>query len=233
MMNKLLGIIITSILLTGCKKDEGDLIFDYSFGTDSEGWIMGYSDYPANLSPDDSLNLYEMSFGHSPLPENIIPPQSGIRIRGHNRSDDLFMFIKKKITGLPAGTDYSITFRIELASNVPTNAVGIGGPPGEAVTIKAGAVSFEPQNIIDDGGWYRLNIDKGNQSAGGDDVTILGNVGVADNTTEYTLITRRSQSSLQAKTNNNGDIWVIIGTDSGFEGLTELYYSSVSITFKR
>jgi hypothetical protein len=232
-MKKLFGIIIISIFLTGCKKDDDGLIFNYSFGTDSEGWIVGYSDYPANLSPDDSLNLYEMSFGHSPLPENIIPPQSGIRIRGHNRSDDLFMFMKKKITGLSPNTDYLLTFRIELASNVPTNAFGIGGPPGEAVTIKAGAASFEPLNIIDDDGWYRLNIDKGNQSAGGDDITILGNVGVAENTTEYTLVTRRSQSSLQAKTSSDGDIWIIIGTDSGFEGLTELYYSSVSITFKR
>jgi hypothetical protein len=221
-----------ALLLNACSKDRGTKVFTYTFESDAEGWISGYSDYPANLTPDDSLNLYEMSYGYSILPASIIPRQSGIRIRGHNRSDDLFMFIKKKINGLSPLTTYSITFDIELASNAPTNAVGIGGPPGEAVIIKAGARNSEPVNFIDNINWYRLNIDKGAQTDGGDDVEILGNIGVADTTTVYALIRRGSPSSLQKKSDSSGNLWVIIGTDSGFEGLTELYYSTVKISLR-
>jgi len=43
------------------------------------------------------------------------------------------------------------------------------------------------------------------------------------------MINRTSQSSLWKKSNISGDLWIIIGTDSGFEGLTELYYSAVKI----
>jgi hypothetical protein len=30
----------------------------------------------------------------------------------------------------------------------------------------------------------------------------------------------------------NGEVWVIIGTDSGFEGETVLYYNSISLKFQ-
>lgn len=52
-------------------------------------------------------------------------------------------------------------FSIEFASNVPTNAVGIGGAPGEGVTMKAGATLEEPVAIIEQEGtnrYYRINI---------------------------------------------------------------------------
>ncbi len=39
---------------------------------------------------------------------------------------------------------YKIQIDIELASNVPTHAVGIGGAPGESVYLKAGASPIEP-----------------------------------------------------------------------------------------
>ncbi|NSW94164.1 MAG: hypothetical protein HPY62_05580 [Bacteroidales bacterium] len=222
-----------ALLVNLCSKDDNRKIgFTYNFETGMDEWTVGYSDYPAGLSADDSLTLYEMSYGHSFLPPTIVPPQGGIRVRGHNRSDDLFMFIKKEINGLSTDTYYAVSFEIEIASNAPTNASGIGGAPGEGVTIKAGAVDHEPENIIDAGNWYRLNIDKGNQQQGGEDVAILGNIGVSDTTTVYTLIERKNSIPLVKKSDSSGNLWVIIGTDSGFEGLTELYYSAVKIVFE-
>lgn len=226
-------LLFLALLVNLCSRDEaGKIEFTYTFESGTEGWTVGYSDYPAGLSDDDSLILYEMSYGHSLLPAVIVPPQGGIRIRGHNRSDDLFMFIKKEIKGLSPDTWYAVDFEIEIASNAPTNAAGIGGAPGEGVTLKAGIADHEPENIIDDGNWYRLNIDKGNQQQGGEDVTVLGNIGVSDTTTVYTLINRKSTVPLVKKSDSSGNLWVLIGTDSGFEGLTELYYSAVRILFE-
>jgi hypothetical protein len=45
------------------------------------------------------------------------------------------------------------------------------------VYFKIGAVSFEPASSLDPNGWLILNLDKGNQSGGGADVKVLGNIG--------------------------------------------------------
>ena len=37
--------------------------------------------------------------------------------------------------------------------------------------------------------------------------------------------------NFQAMTNENEELWVIIGADSGFEGISQLYLDNVSITF--
>jgi hypothetical protein len=205
---------------------------NYNFEKNADGWVAGYSDYPANLSQNDSLVLYAMSYGHGPLPAGIVPAQKGMRIRGHNRPDDLFMFFKKKITGLTPNAVYSIAFDIDLASNAPTHAVGVGGAPGEDVILKAGAKSYEPLNNIIQG-FYRINIDKGNQATGGADMKVLGHIGVADNTTAYTLINRNNYNKqLVTTAGNNGELWLITGTDSGYEGLTELYYANIKVVLQ-
>ncbi len=80
-------------------------------------------------------------------------------------------------------------------------------------------------------GFYGINIDKGNQSTGGKDALVLGNIGAGNDVNEYTLITRsNAENPLTAQTNAQGDLWLIVGTDSGYEGLTQLYYNRISVT---
>ncbi len=239
-MKKIIQIItIIIIVLQACKKTpkppviENPILLNYTFENDNEGWVYGYSDYPSTLSLNDSLVLYQMLYGHATLPASIVPAQKGLRIKGMNRSDDLFMYVKKNLSGLVPNTLYKITFEIEMASNAPTNAVGVGGAPGEAVTLKAGAKAYEPKNIKDNLNHYRLNIDKANQKDTGIDMQILGNIGVADDTKNYTLITRSSPTPFSASTNSDGKIWIIIGTDSGYEGLTDLYYSNIKLKLEK
>jgi hypothetical protein len=150
-----------------------------------------------------------------------------------NRSDDAFMFLKKKVTGLQPNKDYSLVFDIELASKYPTKSMGIGGSPGSSVWVKAGATPVEPVKEKKDN-FYSLNIDKGAQNNDGKDAIILGNVGVGDDDDEtYQLITRsNADKPFTARSNANGELWLIVGTDSGFEGLTTLYYSQIKVTVK-
>jgi hypothetical protein len=202
----------------------------FNFSEDAQGWSGDFADYPA----DDSA-MYELIFRHEALPANLNPAgnRKALMLSGINYSDDLFMFIKRKITGLKPNTLYAVLFNIQLASEAPTGAVGIGGPPGEGVTLKAGLVPEEPRKIRDDEGYYRMNIDKGNQSTGGANMMVLGHIGVAPNTTQFTIINRNNSSanSFLFHTDASGEAWLIVGTDSGFEGRTTLYYVSVTVLF--
>lgn len=230
-------IVLISLFCISCVKlntpaPTNKIELNYPFETSADGWTVGYSDYPAGLSLSDSLSLYQFSYGFSALPDNILPRQSGIKVSGINRSDDLFMFIKKKITGLAPSTYYKITFSVDMASNANSKAVGVGGGPGTSVFLKMGASEKEPMNTIDPTNWYRINIDKGNQSVAGTDMINTGNIAVSDTTTVYSLIRRGNATPLVKRSGPNGELWVIIGTDSGFEGLTTLYYSNVKVTLQ-
>lgn len=229
-------LLIGVYMMTGCTNNDNEpsavtVTKDFTLETGAEDWQVGYADYPSDLSLSDSLNLYELSYGHGPLPAEIQPTQNGIRIRGANRSDDLFMYLYKKVTGLRGSTDYSVTVEIQLASNAPTNAVGIGGAPGEGVVLKAGAVAIAPKLKKDELGWYRTAVDKGNQSIGGNDLVVLGNIGVKDDTRQYELITRTSPGPQKVRSDAQGNLWLMAGTDSGFEGKTELYYARIKAVF--
>jgi hypothetical protein len=116
--------------------------------------------------------------------------------------------------------------------------MGIGGSPGESVYVKAGAVNFEPEVIEDTAGWLRMNIDKGNQASEGEDMINLGtlanpNIDLDTFTgEEYALMTLDNQDYPFSMTSDaQGSAWVIVGTDSGFEGLTKVYYDLIEIIF--
>jgi len=201
----------------------------YDFNEGLDGWAMDFADYP---SGDQDSAGYELQCAYVALPGDL-SSMKGIMMSGNNHSDDLFMFMKKKITGLAPNKLFTIVFQVELASNAPTGAIGIGGAPGESVYVKAGASTMEPKKVVEQDS-YVLNIDKGNQFESGEDVITLGNIAVAPNTTEYTLITRSNMnmnSRFYAQTNSKGELWLIIGTDSGFEGVTTVYYTQLNFVF--
>ena len=106
------------ILLTifcGCSLSNDDpsaSIFtaSFDFSESQAGWEADFSDMPA--SPADSL-FYELKFAYTTLPENLGEQQS-LMLSGHNHSDDLFMFIKRKVSGLIPNTTYTLVFEVEL-----------------------------------------------------------------------------------------------------------------------
>lgn len=227
-----------SLILAGCfvgcdmTGSEFSTVFSisYDFSVTDQGWTGDFADYPQA----DSI-AYELIFKHDTLPANLSNggTKKGLMVSGNNHSDDLFMFIKKKLTGLKPNTRYHVLFNVQFASNVPTGAVGIGGAPGESVFMKAGLTRVEPKKILDGDLYYRLNIDKGNQALQGADMLNIGHIGVAPNTTQYTTVFRNNNSNtpFHFTTDGTGEAWISIGTDSGFEGKTTLYYLGVDVLF--
>ena len=206
---------------------EQELSFDFTFDADAEGWAAGFADLPADFNQD----AYELDSDFRELPEGLAG--NGFYIQGHNRSDDLFMYLTRQVDGLQPLTEYEVNVEIDLATNVPGGLVGIGGSPGESVYVKAGASAIEPSEEQDSSGWLRSNIDKGNQANGGTEMVVVGNVSHPDVIgEEYKIKTLTNEgSSLSVTTDANGGVWLIVGTDSGFEGLTTLYYSRISYNF--
>lgn len=225
-------IVLFAGLVFSCFPDQEVRIYSvsYIFKDSASGWEGDFADYPA-----DSAG-YHLQAGLDTLPYNLNPDSTkkAIRISGINGSDDLFMFIKRKVSGLRRNTTYQLLFNVRLASNAPTNAVGIGGAPGESVFIKVGASAVGPERTLV-GEFYRLNIDKGNQAEGGENMVVIGHIGVAPTTNKYTLIVRNngSANSVYATTDDAGELWLIVGTDSGFEGQTTLYYTQVDVLFNQ
>jgi hypothetical protein len=200
--------------------------FTFDFVSGYDDWIGDFADYPVN----DSV-FYELEFVRTTLPSPLNGNKYALKITGNNHSDDLFMFIKRKISGLLPGTTYFLQIDVNFASNAPTNAFGVGGPPGEAVMMKAGATLIEPAKI-NSNGFYLMNIDKSNQISPGVDMDTIGHVGVSDTTTVFTLIHRTNETHLfTITTDAHGEVWVCIGTDSGFEATTTIYYNQIDLTF--
>ncbi len=206
----------------------GGISFDFTFDfeEDAEGWTVGFADLPA----DYDQSTFEFEHGRRQLPDGL--EGSGIFVQGHNRSDDLFMFLKKRVGGLAPNTTYMVHVSIDLATNVASGLIGIGGSPGESVFVKAGASTAEPTTVVGDNQHLRMSIDKGNQSQGGESMVVIGNVAsseVADG--EYKIKTLSSDARpISVETDSDGQVWLIVGTDSGFEGLTRLYYSRIAYT---
>jgi hypothetical protein len=201
---------------------EGTTIVDFDFSESAQGFTGGFADLPANFG----AALYQLVADHRALPANL-GSGKGLYISGTNRSDDLWMFWKKKLTGLKPNTAYEVVVDLEMASNEPAGQVGIGGAPGESVFVKAGASTVEPVAVPDSQGWLRWNIDKGNQSNGGKAATVLGNIAKeGDSTNNFVRLSRTNRSAkLVATTAADGSLWIFFGTDSGFEGTTPVYFT--------
>jgi len=219
--------------LFGCdlsSDSSGILVFShgFDFSESQHSWEVDFTDFPAGT---DSSS-YELKFAYTDRPANLGANKKSMMLSGNNHSDDLFMFMKRKVSDLTPNTDYTLVFEVELASNAPKGAVGIGGAPGESVFLKAGATSTEPKKVIEDN-HYALNVDKGNQSEAGETAIVLGDIAVSYDTQDYELISRNNTGNTPfiARSNSKGEIWLIVGTDSGFEGTTTLYYTRVNVVF--
>lgn len=201
-----------------------------TFDSGLEGWRGGFADY--SVEQDDSL--MNRRFEWRVLPRDVDSTGHALFLSGRNTSDDLFMFAKTQVTGLAPNTAYDVSMRVFVASNAPSDCVGIGGPPGEAVYMKVGASRAEPRPIIRDG-MYRMNVDKGNQSQGGEQAHVIGHIANGLNEchdTPYRMITRETEEPVRVETAGSGTLWIFVGTDSGFEGTTSLYYDTIDVAVR-
>jgi hypothetical protein len=227
-------VMITGLLtiLAGCGS-AGDVTgstFTFDFAQGAQGWTAGFSDYPVGAE-----QFFQLDSGLRHLPPSLDQSKTGMILSGINHSDDLFMFLTTHLTGLKPDQKYNFNFLVEFATDAANGCSGVGGLPGESVYVKVGAGAIQPQPLASAGS-YAMNIDKGNQSQGGADAIVIGNIanGLTDcNNPIYTMKTlQNTQLSFTKETDSQGNIWAIVGTDSGYEAGTALYYKNIIVKLK-
>jgi hypothetical protein len=232
-----LALLVGAFLLQACGGSDGgpsqpkppvtvERLFD--FGQGSAGWISGSSDYSELTAPNDVIAELRS------LPNPFTG--TGYFQSGRNRSDDLFLYIKSPVDGLVPGVTYRLSANLQFLTQVPSGCVGVGGSPGESVWLVLAAASAEPRNQISEGD-TRLSIDRGNQSKGGASGVVLGTMAntvkdCGEPRWESKTLSAPLTNRLSVKADEKGVIWVLIGFDSGFEALSQLYYQRLSLSLE-
>ena len=237
-------ILAAALMLSACDDSDGPRseTFAFNFETDMQGWQPIFADYPAGANAQEQSAIdafYELQAQHARLPQPLNTGAGAIELSGSNHSDDLKMLVKRKLEGLSANTDYVFDVVAVLASNAPQGCAGVGGAPGESVWVKAGLTSREPAHVLEAGGnrsYWLLNVDMGNQERDGAEGRVLDDFAnsqsCASSTSAYELktISTIGGPQLSARSDANGALWVVFGTDSGFEGVTRAFIDSIEIT---
>jgi hypothetical protein len=134
------------------------------------------------------------------------------------------MFIKKKIRNLNANSEYTISYEVSTASNSTSSHSGAGS---DGVHLKVGAYATEPLKIMLDG-FYRMNLDKGNQGTRGSDMVTIGTL-ESSVESDYSLETSNNIALFKARTNKYGELWLIVGADSGVSGINSVFFTKISL----
>lgn len=228
-MNRLATSLLV-LLVAGCSSDDRTtrrVTFDFAEGP--QGWIGGFADYPVGAE-----DAYELAADYRALPPSF-GLRSALYLSGFNQSDDLFMYYKRRVTGLKADHAYQVRFLVEIATEAPSGCSGIGGAPGESVYVKAGGATEEPLAVANGDGFYEMNLDKGVQGNPGDQALLLGDISTGRPCGEGVGFELKSLASgadvLTVTSDGSGAAWLLVGTDSGYEGRTNLYYTRVDADF--
>jgi hypothetical protein len=197
----------------------------YTFDKSDEGFETIFADYPAGQE-----TFYELASGSAPIP-NV--GGTGMMVAGNNHSDDLWMSVAHGIglnEGVVPGTKYNVTITTKIASNAPTGCFGVGGAPGEALWIKGNVVTTKPRATTVAGN-KKFSANKGNQAENGAAAS-FGNLGNGDecdgSAPVYKIIERTATTQVTAPW--TGQLYLYLGTDSGFEGKTTYFIDDIKVT---
>lgn len=215
--------------------DDGTVVVRSDFVSGSDGWATDVSDFSDATAPEDVVSETGVE------PPGLDTDSEGfLHVAASNRSDDLFLYLLRPVE--PAGplepsTTYDVSFDVRFASSAPTGCAGIGGPPGESQWLKVGASAERPAPVETDGD-TRLSVDKGGQSEGGADAVVAGVIAngipceeaLEQDPQPWAMVDL--SGTLEATTGDDGALWLFVGTDSGFEGRTSLYYDRIDVTLE-
>jgi hypothetical protein len=173
-------------------------------------------------------DIYEMLAEIRSLPPELGVSGTGFYIQGHNRCDCLGMYLKRRLSvldGVVPGQRYRLSYTVMLASNAQTGCIGPGSP-GESVRLLFGGSQIEPITFAGPYDTRRLNVESTVASLDGD---IANGLPCNLNSKPYVSIQRSHTHTTDVTADSAGDLWMFVGTRSGFEGFTTLYYQQIDV----
>ncbi|SMF73118.1 hypothetical protein [Pseudobacteriovorax antillogorgiicola] len=204
-------------------------------------WTPHFSDLPGEcvdsdglpveierLNPDTSCDTFELDY----TMENQM-----LVMESHNRSDDVWMGLSRWYGGLNAHQSYEMCLDLTFFSDARTGGVGIGGSP-DAVHLKFGAahgdLKFDSTFSGTDTIYFDDQVfDKGNQASVGSDVVYLGQISteVSDGCFKN-FCPKQVSACIPVVADDEGRVNAVLGSDSGFEGVTKLFYKEIEVSFR-
>jgi hypothetical protein len=215
------GSLIMAIYLVSCKGQDSTLpikFFESTFQQNTEDWTGDFALY--KTGQQDTV-AFRISQGK--IPESPDSTTRGLGVSGTNTGDSLFLFIKKKITGLNPALTYKVAYEINLVTSYPDTV----GAAGRLMYIKAGASAEEPKKVLT-GNYYNVSIKKGPIAKSGTEMFYLGTAGNTLDSVAYKSIVRTNANlAVEVKPNAAGEIWLCVGTETIYKGLVQLYYDRI------
>lgn len=223
---------VTFTAMTGCTfaAEGSNSGVQFDFTKSDSRFTPIFADYPYDEGVEEFYELRH-SYGVVPIPG----AGNGIFISGNNHSDDLFMGYVKKLDGFVPSRTYHFTMSFKLATSVESNLVGVGGAPGESVAVKCGITPTEPMALVEESGGskhYRMNLDKGRQGNSGKEMVVVGDMAKKKTNRPGEYEFKKFQAEFDVAANARGEVFLIIGTDSGFEATTSYYLDDISVRWK-
>jgi hypothetical protein len=217
-------------------KTPGTIVKTFEFSRGSAGMLAGFSDYGHVV---EGLNCRAEVRPLPPALGNSFRGRNAYYLAANNASDDIFMFLKSVLTsadGIVRFQPYLASFDIQFASQ-SNNCVGVGGD-ASAVWLKAGGSSLEPVTILTSNNEYvGISVDKGAQAAGGKDLGTIGSIwnGVECPESKWMMLRRTYThpypitATGEGTAGAGGQLWIALGTESGYESVTEVYYYRIKV----
>jgi hypothetical protein len=175
-----------------------------------------------------------MNSGIYPLPKEVSNgAESGFLLQVNNHADDADMWLVKRLgkgDGIKPKTKYRFQMQVQFASSAPEGCLGAGGSP-DALELFMGAGVKDPnlfehstvtKNIQFAKGIlrkeFRTGLNIGNGIPCPEDLSPV----------PYRLVARKHQVS-EVTSDGKGKLWVMVGTHSGYEAFSALYYTRIEV----
>ncbi|TKT91499.1 hypothetical protein [Dyadobacter frigoris] len=217
----ILGSLILSVFLVACKGGNDTLpikFFESTFQQNTEDWTGD-----AALFKNGQQDTIAFSIKQGKIPGATDSTSRGLGVSGKNTGDSLFLFIKKKITGLDPALTYKVAYEINIGTSYPDTV----GSAGRLIFIKAGASPNEPVKELANN-YYNVSIEKGSLSKSGTEMFYLGTAGNGLDSVAYRSIVRTNANlAVEVKPNAAGEIWLCVGAETSYKGLIQLYYDRI------
>jgi hypothetical protein len=195
-------------------------VMDFGFNNNLQNWEGNFADYPVG-----GEEVYELYAGHDALPSSVDSLGMGLLLSGINYNQDLFFFWHNRIGGLRPNSAYAITYDLEV--------IVAGDFSRRETFMKYGATPEKPERVID-AELYRLNLDKGEGTSDGKDMFIFPEAVVEDRYSDGLQRIRyyNYEKVCQAVTDEEGQLWLVLGADSFKEGAQFIFVDRLTVTLR-
>jgi hypothetical protein len=225
---RILACLLSLAALSACNDDSLDAVImvDSAFQTTKDGWKAEFSEYS---SLTDTLSM-DTAAAVTRLPIGLDTSQYSYRIYTRNAKDNMFVYLKKKVTGFTPNATYNLVFDIAFGSKFPKD--DSPGAPWNLVYLKAGASPKEPKSTLTNK-VYRFNLNKGAVAQAGTDVALATDVANGISQRKYALVRHsNADKPFSVTANQQGEIWLFVGTDMNYKDSTTFYYDRITATIK-